>query len=189
MELAVQHMSRSCLRSESEGAYPSEDISLPKMGKCYQIKHFLDFLRIQLENPQPKNLMTLEIKKVSHQSHQSPQSHFDVLTKYGCLEGRRLSVVTGQFIGQGGGRVVLIDSGPVAPASWLAGGRAEGGALEQRSPLRARRGGTRVDAFARRAAMAGEVPPRGLPTCVRCPGRRCGWGRRNKPGICREFNR
>src|SRR5271167_1492505 len=73
MELAVQPMSRSCLRSESEGAYPSEVISLPKMGKCYQIKHFLDFLRIQLENSQPKNLMTLEIKKVSHQSHQSPK--------------------------------------------------------------------------------------------------------------------
>jgi hypothetical protein len=61
--------------------------SIPKMGKCYPIIHFLDFNRIPHLYSQPNHLMARAIKKVSRGSHQSPQSHFAVPTIEGMALG------------------------------------------------------------------------------------------------------
>ncbi len=53
------------------------------MGKCYPIVRFLDFGGISHLYSQPNRLMERAIKKVSHGSHQSPQSHFAVPTMEG----------------------------------------------------------------------------------------------------------
>jgi hypothetical protein len=57
------------------------------MGKCYPIIHFLDFGGISHLYSQPNRLMARAIKKVSHGSHQSPQSHFAVPTMEGMALG------------------------------------------------------------------------------------------------------
>src|SRR5271165_3040435 len=57
------------------------------MGKCYPIIHFLDFGGILHLYSQPNRLMERVIKKVSHGSHQSPQSHFAVPTMEGMALG------------------------------------------------------------------------------------------------------
>ena len=68
------------------------------MGKCYRVTHFLDFTGISHLYPQPNRLMARAIKKVSHGSHQSPQSHFAVPTMEGMALGplpvRSLSSLT-----------------------------------------------------------------------------------------------
>jgi hypothetical protein len=61
--------------------------SIPKMGKCYPITHIFDFCWIKHLYSQPKNMKALEIQKVSHGSHQSPQSHFAVPTIEGMPLG------------------------------------------------------------------------------------------------------
>ncbi len=61
--------------------------SIPKMGKCYPIAHFLDFGGISNLYSQPNRLTEQAIKKVSHGSHQSPQSHFAVPTMEGMALG------------------------------------------------------------------------------------------------------
>jgi hypothetical protein len=61
--------------------------SIPKMGKCYPIIHFLDLGGISHLYSQPNRLMERVIKKVSHGSHQSPQSHFAVPTMEGMAFG------------------------------------------------------------------------------------------------------
>src|SRR5271165_3195450 len=61
------------------------------MGKCYPIIHFLDFGGILHLYSQPNRLMARAIKKVSHGSHQSPQSHLAVPT----MEGMALGPTTG----------------------------------------------------------------------------------------------
>jgi hypothetical protein len=50
------------------------------MGKCYQITHFLDLRGISPKYSQPNCLIIFQLKKVSHWSHWSPQSHFAVFT-------------------------------------------------------------------------------------------------------------
>ena len=57
------------------------------MGKCNRVTHFLDFTGISYLYPQPNRLMARAIKKVSHGSHQSPQSHFAVPTMEGMALG------------------------------------------------------------------------------------------------------
>ncbi len=57
------------------------------MGKCYPITRFLDFAGISHLYSQPNRLMERAIKKVSHGSHQSPQSHFAMPTMGGMALG------------------------------------------------------------------------------------------------------
>src|SRR5215831_729481 len=58
------------------------------MGKCYPIIRFWIFGGISHLYSQPNRLMERAIKKVSHGSHQSPQSHFAVPTMEGMTLGR-----------------------------------------------------------------------------------------------------
>src|SRR5271166_4463280 len=57
------------------------------MGKCYPTIYFLDLGGISHLYSQPNRLMARAIKKVSHGSHQSPQSHFAVPTMEGMALG------------------------------------------------------------------------------------------------------
>jgi hypothetical protein len=57
------------------------------MGKCYPIIRFLDCCGISHLYSQPNRLMKRAIKKLSHGSHQSPQSHFAVPTMEGMALG------------------------------------------------------------------------------------------------------
>ena len=50
--------------------------AIPKMGKCYEITHFLDFLRISYLFSQPNNLITFVIKKRCLIGPISPPSPF-----------------------------------------------------------------------------------------------------------------
>jgi hypothetical protein len=59
------------------------------MGKCYPITRFLDCCGISHLYSQPNAVMERAIKKVSHGSHQSPQSHFAVPTMEGMALGPR----------------------------------------------------------------------------------------------------
>ena len=59
--------------------------AIPKMGKCYEITHFLDFLRISYLFSQPNNLITFVIKKGVSLVPLVPPVHFAVL-KIDCLE-------------------------------------------------------------------------------------------------------
>jgi hypothetical protein len=61
--------------------------SIPKMGKRYPITRFLDFGGISHLCSQPNPFMARAIKRVSHGSHQSPQSHFAVPTMEGMALG------------------------------------------------------------------------------------------------------
>jgi hypothetical protein len=61
--------------------------SIPKMGKCNPIIRFLNCCGISHLYSQPNRLMAKVIKKVSHGSHQSPQSHFAVPTMEGMALG------------------------------------------------------------------------------------------------------
>jgi hypothetical protein len=60
----------------------AKPFSIPKMGKCYPIIRSLDFGGISPLYSQPSRLMARAINKVSHGSHQSPQSYF------GCIQWR-----------------------------------------------------------------------------------------------------
>src|SRR5215831_11479861 len=57
------------------------------MGKCYPIIRFWIFGGISHLYSQSNRLMERAIKKVSHGSHQSPQSHFAVPTMEGMARG------------------------------------------------------------------------------------------------------
>jgi hypothetical protein len=58
---------------------------IPKMGKCYEITHFLDFLGISSLFSHPNNLITFVIKKSVSLVPLVPTVHFAVL-KIDCLE-------------------------------------------------------------------------------------------------------
>jgi hypothetical protein len=58
---------------------------LPKMGKCYEMKHFLDLGGISPKNPQPNNLMVLGNKKSVSAVSPVPTVSFHCADN-GCLD-------------------------------------------------------------------------------------------------------
>jgi hypothetical protein len=82
--LEIQRRADAGNQPNPEPQHSCRDASeFPKMGKCYEIKHFLNFRGIWLNNPQPNSLITFEINKSV-----SPVSPVSTVLFRGAYNGR-----------------------------------------------------------------------------------------------------